>query len=506
MELILIEIPITKSKLFENNFCNKKVLLDGKPTNIHSVGHSWSYPTKIKGWQDWDYPNQQWGVSRNVATFSMNPNDRIVTIIRNPFDLLYNYFLLDWAWCKTSHQLPTDSHTKENFQQFVDIYLNDNIPFHAPAFKKSLFSQLKDSNGNWIINSDSIVMRFERLYEDINIFSKMSKIPITDSNFQSKNKTKLKWNEVYRDDQVVKLNNLWKDDLEHFGYSFNMDEKKSSIPSKVNITTKKPKIALCFSGFIRDIDKTKHFWKELIEKYDIDLYGSFWNDENEDDNIQNLKKIYNFKELEFEKYSNFKKSTLDVITPYIQPPSHLVSNLIHYAKNFATLSMWYKIWKANMLSKSLDIDYDIVLRARTDTLMNKDLKLELNKYLNVPSGRVRTDNWENSDGVCDIFAFGTPKLMDYYSSIYLNLLEYVNQGHYMIPPENLLRVHMSKVDIDIRFFVCNLQITRYSKGTPTETYDRGGTTSDEILPSTFIDSTPNKQITWTSSIKNNLKF
>ena len=177
MELILVEIPITKSKLFESNFCNKIALLNGKNTNIRSVGHSWSYPTKIKGWQDWDYPTQQWGVSRNVATFSINKSDRIVTVIRNPFDLLFNYFRLDWAWCKTSHQMAIDSHTKEDFQKFVDIYLDDNIPFHVPAFKKSLFSQLKDSHDNWIINSDSIVIRFERLSEDINIFSKISKIP-----------------------------------------------------------------------------------------------------------------------------------------------------------------------------------------------------------------------------------------------------------------------------------------------------------------------------------------
>ena len=96
--------------------------------------------------------------------------------------------------------------------------------------------------------------------------------------------------------------------------------------------------------------------------------------------------------------------------------------------------------------------------------------------------------------------------MDYYSSIYLNLLEYVNQGHYMIPPENLLRVHMSRVNVYIRFFVANLEISRHCKGTPNEIYDRNAPSSDEILPSTFIDSTPNKDITWTSSIRNNLKF
>ena len=504
MELLFIKIPKTASTFFERNFDDKFASLNGNKITIRSVGHAWTYPTKIKGWLDWDNSEQQWGIYRDVKTFPIEPVDRLVTIVRNPFELLFSYFNYDWAWCRSSHQLPTGEYTKKDFQKFVDISLDDNIPFHAPAFKKSLFSQLKDEKGNWILKPNSIVIRFERLTEDISIFSRMVDVPITDHRDVAKNKAgkkPCKWNEAYRKDQIQKLNELWKDDLEYFDYSFDDLPKKST-----KLNTKKPKIALCFSGFIRDIDKTKDFWNPLIEKYDIDLYGSFWDDESGDDTIQNLKKIYNFKELEFEKYSNFKKSTLDVITPYIEPPSHLVSNLIHYAKNFPTLSMWYKIWKANMLSKSLDIDYDIVLRGRTDTLMNKDLKIELNKYLNVPSGKVKTDNWPNSDGVCDIFAFGEPKLMDYYSSIYLNLLEYVNQGHYMIPPENLLRVHMSKVDIDIRFFVCNLEITRHSKGTPNETYDRSKPTSDEILPSTFIDSTPNKDITWTSSIRNNLKF
>jgi len=291
--------------------------------------------------------------------------------------------------------------------------------------------------------------------------------------------------------------------LEYFGYSFD-----GSFQKKNKIEVKKPKMALCLSGLIRDIDYTKEFWTSLIDKYDIDVYGSFWDDEYKftNDTIQNLKTIFNFKEVEFEKYSNFKKSTLDLITPYITPPNTLLSELIDYAKEFHTLSMWYKVWRANMLSKSLDIEYDIIIRGRTDTIMNNDLKIELNNYLNIPSGIIETDNWENSHGLCDIFAFGKPELMDYYSSMYLNLLEYVNQGHYMIPPENLLRVHMSRVDVDINFLICGLVITRFSKGIKNEIYDRNPKSEDFILKSTFRPSKPNKDIKWTSSIRNNLKF
>ena len=507
MELVFVKIPKTASTFFESNFCNKVGSVNGNNVKIGSVGHSWLYPTKIKGWRDWDYPNQQWGVSRDVAVYWIGNSDtRIVTIVRNPFELFFSYFNYDWAWCRSSHQLPIDSYTKEDFQKFVDIYLNDNIPFHAPAFKKSLFSQLKDKEGNWILKPNSIVIRFERLEEDMNIFSRMVNLPITDYSTKSKNsagKKPCKWNEAYRDDQIEKLNELWKDDLEYFDYSFDGLSKKT-----IKFETKKPKIALCLSGLIRDIDYTKPFWKNLINKYDVDVYGSFWDDENKEngDTIDNLKSIFNFKELEFEKYSNFKKSTLDVITPYIVAPPTLLSELQQYTKNFVTLSMWYKIWKTNMLSKNLNINYDIVIRGRTDMFIDGDLDIMVNDYLNVPSGRVKTTNWENSDGVCDIFGFGKPKLMDYYASTYLNIMEYVNQGHYMIPPENLLRVHLSKINLNIRFFKNRLTITRYCKGIPNEIYDRRDDVEEEILPSTFVKSIPNKDIIWTTSVKNSLKF
>ena len=118
MELVFINIPSTTSTSFEVNFDRKLGYTNGREKSIpiRSVGHSWSYPTQIRGWQDWDYPEQQWGVYRDVYTFSLTPSDRIVTIVRNPFELLFNYFISDWAWCRSSHQLPTESYTKEDFK------------------------------------------------------------------------------------------------------------------------------------------------------------------------------------------------------------------------------------------------------------------------------------------------------------------------------------------------------------------------------------------------------
>ena len=121
MDLVFIKIPETKSTFFEDNFNNKIGSLKDGERIIRSVGHSWVYPTQIKGWRDWDYPNQQWGVYRDVDTYFIKPTDRIVTIVRNPFELLFSYFNYDWAWCRSSHELPTESYTKEDFQKFHNL-------------------------------------------------------------------------------------------------------------------------------------------------------------------------------------------------------------------------------------------------------------------------------------------------------------------------------------------------------------------------------------------------
>ena len=125
------------------------------------------------------------------------------------------------------------------------------------------------------------------------------------------------------------------------------------------------KVALCFSGLIRELDQTKGFWLDLISRYNIDVYASFWDDDKE--KIEKFKQIYNPKKLELENYLAFKKSTQVLASSYItvpEPPYALVPELVDFAKEFRYLPMCYKVWKSNMLTNSED--YDVVIRARTD--------------------------------------------------------------------------------------------------------------------------------------------
>ena len=494
IKYIYVKLPTSDYGVFESLFHTKSNNIN----TIHSAGHSWSYSTKIKGWQDWDYPNQLAGVYRDVASFNLNEGDRLVTTIRNPFNILIDYYKENWANVKKYYNLEKEN-SAADFQKFVDIYLDKSIVFHAPAFRNSMFSQLKDINGKWLFDDTSIILRSENLIDDLIKFSETIRIT-TSVEFTQPNADTII---TYRDDQIEKLTKLWKSDLDYFGYSF----ESIQLPKQLK-SNKKPKIALCFSGEIRDLERTKLYWGELIKEYDIDVYASFWDTYNTElgDTIENFHRLYNVKKVEVEKYESFNESTLSILRLGIEPPSSLLSHLKDSCLNFGTMSMWYKIWRANLLTKDLGIDYDIVIRARTDSYLEADLDLSINDMLNVPYGRVRLNNFDKSEGVSDLFAYGSPKMMDYYSSCYFFIMSYLTQGFNLVPHEHLLHTHMNKISVPIRFMGNNIIITRTSKGTADEVYCKGVDINEEILKSDFMELEPQKDLFYKADIKGKFKF
>ena len=518
--LKLVHIPKTASTYLGMNFSgcsdffeyhsldtlpSNNITLDGNLIEFKSVGHAWNYPTQIGGWNDWLGKNFHTGRFNDVDTFELNESDILLSVVRNPFDILFSIFNYNWGKCREYHKLTTEwEYTVEDFQKFVDIYLDRNKVFFAPTLRRSMFSQLKDINGNWLINDESIILRFENFEEDFNNLLKRTDITLVNE-VESKNKSlqtkPCKWYQAYRSDQVTQLNYLWKDDLEYFGYSYKKPTKKK------NKTNGKPRIALCFSGHLRDLFRTHEYWSKLVNEYEMDVYASFWDIENQrtKDLFTEFKGIYKPENFEIESYSNFEESTMKYLRYGITPPNNLHQFLRESTKNFGFLPMWYKVWRANLLTKTSDVDYDIVIRARTDTYF-ENLTIEKNDLLNVPQGRVKTP-LENSEGVSDLFAYGRPDIMDYYSTCFFNIMEHVNKGFYMVPHEYFLRTHLDKVDMNIRFMDVNTTITRTSKGANDELFCNGVDMGEEIFPSNFFSTeslSPNSEVKWKSNKK--LKF
>lgn len=245
------------------------------------------------------------------------------------------------------------------------------------------------------------------------------------------------------------------------------------------------KVALCFSGHIRDLNETKNFWKDLIKEYDMDVYASFWDTENEKlgDTINNFLKIYTPKKYEVENYKIFKSSTLDIAKLHIKSPTTIADKFQKASEEFGILPMYYKIWRCNLLTKELGIEYDLIIRARTDIVLDNMFKIEKNKMLNIPMGWTMVPVFPDSDGINDCFAYGIPKIMDYYSFCFFHIMEYLKDGHYLFPPEHILSVHFSKVKIPIKFFENYMMITRVWKNEGNEIYNK------------FIDS-PKELVKW----------
>ena len=259
------------------------------------------------------------------------------------------------------------------------------------------------------------------------------------------------------------------------------------------------KIAICFSGQMRDLNETKNFWTELIEKYKIDVYASFWDIERPEigDTIKEFEKVYTPKRLEVESYDIFKSTTQDLASIHIEPPISLLPQLQQASKAFGQLPMYYKIWRANMLSKQLGIEYDLVIRARIDTVLDEKFEIIENDMLNVPMGWMACPAFRNSDGLNDSFAYGRPKIMDYYSFIFLQMMEYLKAGHYVFPPEHFLGVHFNKINLQIRYFPTYMIITRAWKGGPHDHYNAFmDTPYESILSSTNIQIDPDPQYTF----------
>jgi hypothetical protein len=220
------------------------------------------------------------------------------------------------------------------------------------------------------------------------------------------------------------------------------------------------KVAFCFSGQIRNIDDCIKYWKPIIESYNGDVYGSFWETEEEEKN----KFITGFSpnKIEFEDYSIFEKTTVNIFKEEINPPVSvgpigLTVESGESVKKSNMLPMFYKIWRSNLLSNKEE--YDVVVRLRTDVFLS-DFKIELNEYLNIPHGSVGIWNWEGCFGPIDLIAYGNQKLMNYYSTAYLYLTRFLKDGEYFIPVENLLRVHLSQKDITIRNFISCVYLFR----------------------------------------------
>lgn len=200
------------------------------------------------------------------------------------------------------------------------------------------------------------------------------------------------------------------------------------------------RVAVLLSGQFRDSYKEfQTIKKNLIDKYDADVFIYYTPSADIDFNPTRLINLYNPIHIEVGEYPIEINTLIEKSNQFITAPESNVTSIFY---------MWYGIMKVNELKIKYENDnlfkYDLVVRSRFDTeLLNSVTLKDLPNSIFLPIGA------DHRGGYNDLFAYGKSDNMNYYTSLYNNLLQYITDGE-LIHPERLLKQHLdNKIDFEL---------------------------------------------------------
>lgn len=208
-------------------------------------------------------------------------------------------------------------------------------------------------------------------------------------------------------------------------------------------------VALCFSGMPRDIDYTWPLFQEnLIKHYNVDIFGSFWVDELNQDNChgQFEKPYTHFDESHFIKLCKPKISKFVTLNNSILSKineiniNKLKSAGINPLKNYRALCMLYMIEQSNRLRREYEYfnsKYDVVIRCRSDLMMYTKPNLE-----NLLPRTVYMSKFITAPGINDTCWWSDAETANIFSEIFsfFNFFDFSNIKTREIEPEPIMGI------------------------------------------------------------------
>jgi hypothetical protein len=193
------------------------------------------------------------------------------------------------------------------------------------------------------------------------------------------------------------------------------------------------KIALCLSGQPRSYEKGYEYHKKnLLDHYHVDVYFHTWYDEAQ--SFQHIEELYNAID-----YSVSDPFYLKDVLQNVDNTFKNVPDPKFPARN--TWLMFNSMAQSYRTMMNSKVQYDVVIRSRFDYALNVKLPYEETQVgkVYVPSDRMTP----NHDFCADMFAFGTPKVMDTYMTTAFSLYEHYDNGTIMIG-EDMLAAQLKK--------------------------------------------------------------
>ncbi len=215
------------------------------------------------------------------------------------------------------------------------------------------------------------------------------------------------------------------------------------------------KIAIIIAGFIRSFkNNLTHLKNNLIQNNEVDIYIHKNNNENID-------RYYN------------NNDDWDYIVNNIKPKIIIKSEDIsfHNDKRFNNLlNQFYKFYILNdiknIIMKEESITYDLVIKWRPDILLNKkidftNIQEDIIYIPNESKIDINKLNHFNDKYLCDIIAYGSNNIMNYYFNFFKNLKSLIHKYGYC--QETLLYHYLQNknykevsIDYSVILSTCNI--------------------------------------------------
>lgn len=187
------------------------------------------------------------------------------------------------------------------------------------------------------------------------------------------------------------------------------------------------KIALCFSGQARSVKAGFEYYKRnLLNNYEVDVFFHTWNFPGLNEYIDLYKPVL---------YKNEEQFNVDADLKYTNTPN---------AQRHPPRFTYYMLYSANTVGKLMEshnVEYDWVIKSRTDYALNVEIPFETldNTKLYIPNCRMVPER----DFGNDQFAFGSKKTMLSYFSTFESMDEYYNSGAQYIG-EDMMKCNLQK--------------------------------------------------------------
>ena len=219
------------------------------------------------------------------------------------------------------------------------------------------------------------------------------------------------------------------------------------------------KYAILYSGHLRTFLDTIDNHKEKIVNYnDFDIYLNLWDCWGNG---------YVLKEYQFEDSDLISDEMKNIIIDKVKPKFYefqnynSVSDEINQIATFQNnrtnsnkvqnvVSMYYKLQRGFEHIKNSGVHYGGVLRLRPDTYINGTVEL-FNPNENTIYTSLEPRWCLNGNGVNDQFGFGNMMAMNYYTSVYSDLINIWTEYESLnSAPETLLKIYLEKFNTTIK--------------------------------------------------------